>query len=168
MSVPPPPGQGPGQANQQASTLNLPTAFHFAVTFASMQVRHAEAAFQEASGLSSEMETEAVAEGGRNDYVHFLPKPVKHPRLVLKRGMADLASIWVKWCKATLEGGLSQRIEPLDLRVALMAREGQIVRQWLLTRAYPVKWDVDAFNSQRNELAMERIELVYASSKRDK
>ena len=32
------------------------------------------------------MEIETVVEGGENRFVHRLPKPVKHPNLVLKRG----------------------------------------------------------------------------------
>lgn len=146
--------------------LPLSSAFHFAVTLNTMQVGHKEAAFQEASGLAADMETETLMEGGRNDFVHFLPKPVKHPRLVLKRGLAPLTSLWVRWCKSTLEGGLARRLTPADLRVALLSADGTLMRQWLLTRAYPVKWDVEAFNSQRNEMAIERIELVYARSER--
>ncbi|SEL38222.1 conserved hypothetical phage tail region protein [Roseateles sp. YR242] len=161
-----PPSASKTQA-AQAGLLSFPSAFHFAVTFGAVHTRHPEAAFQEISGLGAEMETEAVVEGGRNDYVHFLPKPVKHPRLVLKRGMADKTSAWVNWCKSTLEVGLAKKIRPRVLRIVLMDREGQIIRQWSVTNAYPVKWEVDPFNSQRNELAMERIELVYASSMRD-
>ncbi len=166
MARPSPSGSKASGGAADPRQLPLSSAFHFAVTLNTMQVTHPEAAFMEASGMAADMETETVMEGGRNDFVHFLPKPVKHPRLVLKRGLAPLSSHWVRWCKRTLEGGLSRRLTPADLRVALLSADGTIMRQWLLTRAYPVKWDVDAFNSQRNEMAIERIELVYARSER--
>lgn len=166
MAAPLSSGSSTAGADVPPAALPLGHAFHFAVALATMQIDDAEAAFQEASGLAADMETETVMEGGRNDFVHVLPKPVKHPRLVLKRGLAPLTSQWVRWCKDTMEGGLSRRLVPADLRVALLCNDGRIMRQWLLTRAYPVKWDVDAFNSQRNDLAIERIELVYARSER--
>ena len=33
-----------------------------------------------------------MVEGGENRFVHRLPKPVKHPNLVLKRGLATTSS----------------------------------------------------------------------------
>lgn len=157
---------GQGAAPQPFGPLSTPRAFHFAVGFTRMQVGHVEAAFQEASGLSADMETETLVEGGRNDSVLTLPKAVKHPRLVLKRGIADLDSLWAQWCKDTLERGLARRLEPRTVHVGLLSHEGRILQHWMMTRAYPVKWEVDAFNSQRNELAMERIELAYETSRR--
>ena len=43
--------------------------------------------FTEVSGLNAEIEVMSFNEGGRNDYVHKLPTRMKHPNLVLKRGV---------------------------------------------------------------------------------
>src|SRR5918995_6928649 len=53
--------------------------------------------FMEVSGLSSELETMTYNEGGRNDRVHKLPTRMKHPNLVLKRGVTTIKDLqeWV-------------------------------------------------------------------------
>jgi phage tail-like protein len=60
-----------------------PAAFYFTVTFGN-GVQVPDASFSEVSGISLEMETEAVVEGGENRFVHQLPKGIKHPNLELK------------------------------------------------------------------------------------
>ena len=83
-----------------------PAAFHFAVAFGT-QSQNIDASFREVSGIGPEMETEPLNEGGENRYVLQLPKAVKHPRLVLKRGIAPRNSPLVQWCQQTLEQGLA-------------------------------------------------------------
>lgn len=146
--------------------LALPVAFQFAVSFGASP-QDVDASFQEVAGIAPEMETEAVAEGGENRFVHQLPKAVKHPRLVLKRGIAAIDSPLVTWCREVLEGGLDQTITTRLLQVALLDGEGQPLRSWSFDNAYPVKWDIEAFNATKNEVALEKIELSYAFSKRE-
>ncbi|MFT4861918.1 MAG: phage tail-like protein [Pseudohongiellaceae bacterium] len=124
--------------------------------------------FLEVSGLTAEMQTESVVEGGENRYVHQLPSGVKYPKLQLKRGIVTLDSPLAKWCKKTLEGGFASRIEPLDLSVRLLDRTGDPVRVWEVVHAYPVKWEVESFNSTKNEVAIEKIELNYNFAHRTK
>lgn len=143
----------------------LPAAFHFAVTFGT-QPKDADGAFREVSGIGPEIETEAVAEGGQNSFVHLLPKPAKHPKLVLKRGIAPVDSRLVLWCRSVLEGGLARPIYPKLLHVFLLDESGGPLRVWSIENAYPVKWEIEGFQSTRNEVAMEKIELAYACSKR--
>lgn len=142
-----------------------PAAFHFSVTFGS-NPKDADAAFREVSGIGPEVETETVNEGGQNGFVHVLPKAIKHPRLVLKRGIAASDSRLMKWCQAVLEGGFVKPIEPLLVHVFLLDQEGDPLRCWSVENAWPVKWEVDGFQSTRNEVAMEKIELAYARSNR--
>ena len=49
--------------------------------------------FMEVSGLSAEIETMTYNEGGKNDAVHKLPTRMKHPNLVLKRGMTSIKDL---------------------------------------------------------------------------
>jgi len=143
-----------------------PAAFHFTVTFGT-QPKDADGSFREVSGIAPEMETEAVVEGGENRYVLALPKAVKHPRLVLKRGIAPNSSRLLMWCQAALEGGLTKPIYPKLVHVFLLDGTGCPLRAWSFDNAYPVKMEIEAFNSTRNEVAVEKIELSYAYSKRE-
>ena len=142
-----------------------PPVFRFTVTFG-MFPPVLDSSFQEVTGIGPEMETESVVEGGENRYVHNLPKAVKHPKLVLKRGIASLASPLVLWCKSVLEGGLAKQIYPKSMHVFLLDEMGLPLRCWSFENAYPVQWQVEAFNSTKNEVAVEKITFSYAFSTR--
>ncbi|MDP2143464.1 MAG: phage tail protein [Gallionella sp.] len=139
-------------------------AFYFKVVFASSQ-GNSDTSFQEVSGISSEMETEPIVEGG-NQYTRQLPKALKHSNLVLKRGIADMSSPLVVWCRTVLETNFMEPIVPTLVSVHLLNEEGVPLRGWEFADAYPVKWNVEAFNSTKNEVAIETIELSYMSSSR--
>ncbi len=144
-----------------------PAAFHFAVRFGSSSAE-ADAAFQELSGIAAQMELEPVVEGGENRFVHQLPKAMKAQRLVLKRGVAPLNSMLVRWCKETFDNELAKPIRPQLVQVELRDAKGQPLRQWSLENAWPVQWDVQPFGAQKNEVAIEKIELAYAYATRAK
>ncbi|MES2937656.1 MAG: phage tail protein [Pseudomonadota bacterium] len=137
------------------------TAFHFSVTFGT-NAADADASFQEVSGIGPEFETEALPEGGENRYTLMVPKAVRQPKLSLKRGTAPLDSRLVAWCKAVLEGGLTRPIYPKMMNVFLLDPLGRPLRCWNIQNAWPVKWEMEPFNSTRNEVAVEKIELVYS------
>lgn len=142
----------------------LPTAFHFTVTFGGSTVK--DAAFQEVSGLEAGYEVETVVEGGENRFVHRLPKPTASPMLTLKRAILTNNSGLAAWCKKTLQNDLSQPIEPMDLTIQSLDGDGEPLVSWSLTNAYPTKWEVGGFDAMKNELAVETIELAYATIKR--
>lgn len=136
-----------------------PAGFYFKVVFGTTQGK-ADTSFQEVSGIYSEIETEPVVEGG-NQYVRQLPKSIKHGNLVLKRGIASMSSPLVVWCREVLETNFMQPIVTTPVSVYLMDEEANPLRAWAFSDAYPVKWSVDAFNSTKNEVAIETIELSY-------
>ena len=138
-----------------------PVAFHFSVAFQGTSPPVADMAFQEVSGLDREIETESVVEGGENRFVHQLPKPAKHGNLKLKRAMTTAASGLVQWCKTVIEGDFAEPIKPKDIIVSLLDEDGKPVAVWSITNAYPVKWNLGAFDAMKNELAIETIELAY-------
>lgn len=144
-----------------------PPAFHFNVKF-SQASGVTDTSFQEVSGIAAELETEDVPEGGENSFVHRLPLRVKHPMLLLKRGIADSNSPLVRWCKSVLESGLlDEPIVPLNVEVSLLDETGEAMRKWSFAGVYPVNWEVESFNSTKNEVAIEKLELSYTSSIRD-
>jgi phage tail-like protein len=140
-------------------------AFYFSVVFNGFPLG-SDTSFQEVDGIGSEFDTEEVAEGGENRFVHRLPKAVKHPLLELKRGIAPASSLLVKWCQEVLEGGMNVSILPKLVNVYLLNADGDPVRSWEFANAYPVKWEVDGFQSTKNDVAIEKIALSYTYSKR--
>ena len=142
-----------------------PAAFSFKVSFGSPDLL-SETSFQEVGGIGSEMDSEPYHEGGENRFVHALPKGVNHGKLTLKRGVAGVASPLVKWCRDTLESGLGVRVKPKLVLVSLLNASGDPLRAWSFENAYPAQWSVDAFRADRNEVAIEKIELNYAVSSR--
>lgn len=149
---------------QDAGEYPLP-AFHFQVVF-SGAAAGGDTSFQEVTGMTAELELEAVAEGGENRFVHQLPKATKYPKLVLKRGIAAADSVLVQWCKSVLEEDYAVAIEPRQVEVRLLNEDREAVRCWCLTGAYPVTWEVEALSSTKNEVAIEKIELAYSHIER--
>jgi hypothetical protein len=100
--------------------------------------------FSEVSGLVVEVETEDYQEGGVNDYVHKLPKGIKYPNLVLKRGITDSDELW-KWHED----------------VVLLDSEGNVKRTWTFEDVYPIKWTGPDFKADNSTVAIESLELVH-------
>jgi phage tail-like protein len=140
-------------------------AFHFKVAIGPLLIGP-DTSFQEVSGIGSKIDTEPVVEGGENRYVHQLPKGVTHDPLVLKRGIAKINSPLVIWCKSVLEAGFIVPIVPMTVMVFLLNENKIPVRSWSFANAYPVNWEVESFNSTKNEVAIEKIELRYNYSNR--
>ena len=123
-------------------------------------------AFQDASGLSVEIEPETVTEGGLNTYKHRLPNPPKYTDLVLKRGFVKKALPLYQWCQATIQGGFSKPIQTKTLALQLLApgvgsSDPSIVRQWTFYGAWPTKWAVSDFASNRDEIVIETLQFTY-------
>ncbi|MEK8034483.1 phage tail protein [Ideonella sp. DXS29W] len=152
----------PGTAIAQALGLvdYPPSAFYFAVNVG-MLATPFDTSFQEVSGLSQTMETEDLVEGGENRFVHKLPKGVRQGNLSLKRGVATITSPLMVWCKVVMENGLTLGITPLPVLVHLLNESGLPIRSWCLNNAYPVRWEIEAFNSTKNEVAIEQIDFAY-------
>ena len=48
----------------------------------------------------------------------------------------------------------------------LLNEKNDPLRSWSFEHAFPVKWDVEPFQSNKNEVALEKIELTYLLCKR--
>jgi phage tail-like protein len=145
--------------------------FHFKVEFHDVETRtdltiH-KASFQEVSGLSAQIGSEEVKEGGENTYAHRLPQPTKYGNLVLKRGMLEDDAL-VEWIRDAIENfSFSTKL----VFVKLLNEKGLPVQSWTLTQCYPVKWSLSGFNATQSALVVESIELAYKKftiTKKDK
>ncbi|HED36068.1 MAG TPA: phage tail protein [Gammaproteobacteria bacterium] len=141
------------------------TSFYFKVSF-SATLGLADTSFKSVSGISVSLETEDVVEGGENRYVHRLPKSVKQQKLVLKRGIGSITSPLVIWCKSVFEGDFLLPILPMPIVIYLLDENAIPQRAWSFMNVYPVSWEVEEFNSTKNEIAIEKIELSYTYSNR--
>lgn len=139
------------------STKYSPVAFHFKVEFTDITDSDKEISFQSVSGLTVELDTEELAEGGENRFKHTLPLRSKYPNLVLKRGLLPNSEI-INWCRNALENFV---FEPKDLVVSLLNENHEPLMTWNVAHAIPVKWSVADFNAEENNIAIETLELKY-------
>jgi phage tail-like protein len=142
-----------------------PTGFHFSVDFLGVPdlKDDKEHRFQEVSGLSFEVETDVLREGGENRFEYKLPKRVKYPNLVLKRGLLPKAAL-KKWFDSALSTYFTVAVydfKPADLVISLMDEADQPVATWSVVQAYPLKWSISDFKATENTVAVETIELAY-------
>jgi len=131
-----------------------PLGFHFRVEFANL---NGEFQFQSVSGLSVDLETEEIAEGGENRFKHKLPLKTKFPNLVLKRGMLVNSEL-IKWCREAVE---DFNITPTNITISLLNEEHEPLVTWNIVHAYPVKWATADFSAEESKMVIETIELAY-------
>lgn len=137
-----------------------PAAFGFKVVFSATAGLY-DTSFEDVSGISTKMDTEPYTELGQNSYVYELPKAITYTNLILKRGIAEADSPLVVWCQSVFGGDFSSPIEPSHIMVLLLNENSEPIRAWGFDNAYPVSWEVESFNSTKNEVAIEKIELKY-------
>lgn len=106
--------------------------------------------FQEMSGYSEEMPIEGEA-------------TINGVNLVLQRGLSSLQSQLLKWCKESVQSGLSVPIITHDVYLKLLNAEGQASKMWIFYKAYPVKFQTSVINARTPELGILTLELAYVN-----
>ena len=147
------------------SKYKFPVGFHFKVEFHGVEMKQDDHQFQSVSGLSIDLETEEIAEGGENRFKHKIPVRTKFPNLVLKRGMLTDSGV-ITWCRNALENFV---FEPIDITVSLLQKNSDEssesdsvpLQSWSFVHAYPVKWNVSDLNAEDNKYVIETLELAY-------
>lgn len=133
------------------------TGFHFAVTFELFPQMPSDIRFQEVSGLKATVETGPAYKVDGNATVPQLPVKVNYENLVLKRGVFVGSGIRL-WCIKAIE---EFEFHPTNLTVMLLDETHMPVMSWYVVGAYPVTWEVSAFNAERSEIVVESITLNY-------
>lgn len=131
-----------------------PLGFHFLVEFTGFPGEHQ---FQSVNGLSVDVDTESIAEGGENRFKHKLPLRTRFPNMVLKRGLVTDSEL-IEWCRDAVE---NFSFKPINLMVKLLNEKHEPLASWNIVHAYPVKLSMSDFNAEENRLAIETIELSY-------
>jgi phage tail-like protein len=134
-----------------------PVGFHFKVEVGTPPHNDDDVRFSEVSGLSVEMGTEEVPEGGENRFVQKYPTRPKYPDLVLKRGLLTNSEIltWIRECIENLN------ITPKEVFVKLLDEEHLPLMTWHLVGAFPTKWAVSDFNASNSAVVIESLQMYY-------
>lgn len=134
-----------------------PVGFHFSIDFSSVSDEANDTTFQSVGGLSVELQTETIKEGGENRFEHMLPIRSKYPNLVFKRGLLKDSKV-VDWC---LKAFNELAIEPSDIVVKLLNEEHEPLMSWNIVNAWPLKWSVSDMSAEDNKLMIETLEMRY-------
>lgn len=141
-----------------------PVGFHFRVEVLGLSPNDSDIRFSDVSGLSTELSTEEVAEGGENRFLQKYPVQTKYTDLVLKRGLLKNSKIteWIDECIQQLI------ISPKNIDIMLLDEEHIPLMTWHLINAYPVKWAVSDFSARNNAIVVETLQLYYQYFKVDR
>lgn len=113
--------------------------------------------FQKVSGLSAEITTTTVNEGGQNLYSHRLPSKVSYGNLVLQRGMVVGSPLHIE-----INAALSLfQFAPSNVLVTLLSEDKAPVAGWLFLKAYPIKWATSDLDANANSVVIDTMELAY-------
>lgn len=113
--------------------------------------------FQKVSGLSAEVRTTTVTEGGQNLYTHRLPERIDYQNLVLERGMVVGSPLNLEF-NAVMS---LFKFYPSNVLVTLFDEEKKPVSGWLFIKAYPVKWSTSDLDAKENSILIDTLELAY-------
>lgn len=150
-------------ANNQVRKMDPPFSGQFVFTVDGLTI----GTFLEVSGLSVQIDTEELVEGGQNQFTHKLPKQMKWPNLVLKRGITETDVLFEWFAKCSGEGldAAGSKIERRHGSVQLKDSTGKVVRRWDFTDAFPVKWSGPKLAASSKDLATEELEVCHCGFK---
>jgi len=136
-----------------------PVSFHFMVTFliGGLVPNLLDIRFQRVSGISAEIETDEIREGGENLFRHRLPNRMSYGNLILERGMiiGSILNVEFNLAMSTL------RFQTGSVLVMLLNEESTPIASWLFQDTYPVKWAVSDLDASQNSVVIDTMELAY-------
>lgn len=119
--------------------------------------------FKEVSGLRADISVETLEEGGQNNFTHKLPGRLTWPNLIMRRGVTDTDNLFHWLLQTSGDGfeGAGQKLERTTCAVTLVDGEGSRVQAWELLEAFPVRWEGPVLAADKNEAAMEELEIAH-------
>lgn len=140
-----------------------PPGFHFKIEVIGLSPNDNDVRFTEVSGLTAEIATEEIAEGGENRFIQKYPTRAKYSELILKRGLLVSSEIttWIEQCIDEFN------IQPKNIDIKLLDEVHSPLVTWHVVNAYPTKWSVSDFNSTNNAIAVETLQFFYQYFTRD-
>ncbi|WP_299243412.1 phage tail protein [uncultured Aquimarina sp.] len=119
--------------------------------------------FQKVSGLSADIQTDTVNEGGQNLFSHRLPNKVNYNNLVLERGHST--SLIPSPLSDEFNIAFSTfKFAPSNVLITIFNDFQGIpvpIKALLFMKAYPVKWSISDLDAQSNTVLIDTMELAY-------
>ena len=134
-----------------------PVGFYFKVEVLDVAPNDLDVRFSEVGGLSVELVTEEMPEGGENRFVQRYPVRAKYADLVLKRGLLKDSAV-LDWARGCIE---DLQIEAKDIDVKLLDENGDPLMTWHVVGAYPTRWSISDLNASANAIVVESMQLAY-------
>jgi len=117
--------------------------------------------FTYVSGLGAEVEAIEYRAGGQSQVVHRLPGRVSYGEVTLSYGLTSSDDLW-KWFQSALEGNVQRR----HVSIILLDSGGVLpVKKWDLIDAWPRRWLGPPLDALGNQVAIEKITLVFETLK---
>ncbi len=113
--------------------------------------------FQKVSGLSAEVTTTTLEEGGQNLYTHRFPQRISYNNLVLERGFVVGSPLNIEFNAAMS----LFKFAPSNVLVTLLSETKIPLAAWLFMKAYPVKWATSDLNAGETTVLVDTLELAY-------
>lgn len=120
-----------------------------------------QAGFSEVTGLETRVEAIDYREGG-DHVIRKLPGLRKFGNITLKRGVTKNHELQ-DWHKNILQGQLDRR----SVVIILLDDALQEVVRWVVSEAWPVKWEGPDLNAKSSEVAIEELELCCEGIERE-
>jgi len=134
---------------------NLTLSFRYEV-----EIGNFKGNFSKVSGLEGTIELEEYQEGGVNTHVHMLPRRIQSGKIVLERGVGDLARM-VKWFAHIKEG----KIQKSSGTIKLKKEDNTVIRTWEFQDAFPTKWTGPSLDALGSNIAIEILEITHSGLK---
>ncbi|EFL92036.1 putative phage tail protein [Candidatus Regiella insecticola LSR1] len=146
--------------NLSAMEINTPpVSYRFAVVFypSGRTPNLVDMRFQKVSGLSLEIKTHKIQEGGNNVGHAVLPSGVRATTLRLERGMVLLSPLNTEF-NSTLS---FFQFNPCHVMVTLLNETCLPTAAWLFLNAFPTGWQCSDLDANANAIMIDTFELAY-------
>ena len=119
--------------------------------------------FRSLRGLELTVGVEEYVEGGQNGYAHKLPGVLRWPNLVFERGLIESDALFT-WVANSAGENFAARGNTLTRStgaVTAISYTGERLRAWELQGVFAVRWEGPAFDVDREEQLVERLEVAH-------
>lgn len=114
------------------------------------------AAFSEVTMAATTTDVVAYRDGSEPAFVRKLPGLHKFGNVTLKRGLTQSAELW-QWHKQVVDGDAQFRRRVV---IVVLDESGSDQVRFVVSQAWPVRYEVGALVATGNEVAIETLELA--------
>jgi phage tail-like protein len=115
------------------------------------------ASFSECSGLAATVQSDRWEEGGANSTTHKFPGRTDFGNLTLRHGVTD-SMVLYNWFLKVVQGEQCRKTITIKLHTP---DTQEVIRNWHLVDAFPVKWIGPSLQVGSDALAIETLEFAH-------